>query len=116
MTDSVLLIHDDPGQLRALVARFEQAGAEVFQESSGGAGATAFDRNRPDVVCLAIHLGVSDPALVTRLSSQEALLVAFGEGVTASDAAAVMKAGASRLRYQEPGRIATCRSVSRLSQ
>ncbi|HEX7023604.1 MAG TPA: sigma 54-interacting transcriptional regulator, partial [Gemmatimonadales bacterium] len=50
-----------------------------------------------DVVCLAIHLGAGDPALVARLSSHEALLVAFGEGVAASDAAAVMKAGASRV-------------------
>lgn len=97
MTDSVLLIHDDPGSLRSIGARFEQAGCEVLRELNGEAGSATLDRARPDVVCLAIHLAEVAPDLVRRLGSREAPVVAFGEKIPTSVAASVVSAGASRI-------------------
>jgi two-component system response regulator HydG len=97
MTDSVLLIHDDPGSLRSIGARFEQAGCEVLRELNGEAGIATLDRARPDVVCLAIHLAERAPELVQRLGSREAAVIGFGDGIAPVVAARVLKAGAGRI-------------------
>lgn len=96
MTDSILLIHDDPGSLKSLGARFEQAGCEVLRESSGEAGVATLERSRPDVVCLAIQLAEA-PELIAKLAAREAPVVAFGERIAAAVAARVMSAGVSRV-------------------
>ena len=97
MTDSVLLIHDDAGLLRTLGGRFEQEGCEVFRETSGEAGATALERNRPDVVCLGAGLAAGASALMSRLAAREAALLVFGDGVTPAISTEAMRAGASRV-------------------
>ena len=97
MTDSILLIHDDPGSLRSVGARFEQSGCELFRELNGDAGVATLERTRPDVVCLAIHLAEASPDLIRRLGSREAPVVAFGDKVAAASAARVLNAGASRV-------------------
>ncbi len=97
MTDSILLIHDDPGSLRSVGARFEQAGCELFRELSGDAGVATLERTRPDVVCLAIHLAEASPDLVRKLSNREAAVIAFGDTVAAGSAARVLNAGSSRV-------------------
>src|ERR1041385_5298603 len=79
MTDSVLLIHDDPGLLRTIGARFEQAGCEVLRELNGEAGLATVDRARPDVVCLALHLAQKSPDLVPRLGATQAPVLALGD-------------------------------------
>ena len=56
MPDSVLLIDDDESVLRAIGAYLEKIGAEVHREASGQAGIETFERVRPDVVILDLHL------------------------------------------------------------
>ncbi len=97
MTDSVLLIHDDPGLLRTIGARFEQASCEVLRELGGEAGLATLDRARPDAVCLAVHLADGVPDLVRRLAGLEAMVVVFGEQVAPAVAARLLGAGASRI-------------------
>ena len=97
MTDSVLLIHDDPALLRSIGARFEQVGCEVLRELNGEAGTQTLDRARPDVVCVAIHLVDAAPELVQRLGTREAPVLAFGERIPSALAARIMSAGASRV-------------------
>src|SRR6187401_3588827 len=97
MTDSVLLIHDDPGSLRSIGARFEQAGCEVLRELNGEAGAATLDRARPDVVCLAFHLAERTPELLQRLGSREAPIIIFGEQIASAAGARLLGLGASRV-------------------
>lgn len=101
MTDSILLIHDDPALLRTIGARFEQAGCEVLRELSGEAGAATLERVHPDAVCVAIHLAESAPALLTRLGGGEALVTAFGSGIAPAASARMLAAGASRVADTE---------------
>lgn len=96
MTDCVLLIHDDPGILKTFGGRLELAGSEVLKESSADAGLQAFEKSRPDVVCLGVHLAEKSSDLVQRLAGREAPVVAFGK-VEPAVAARVMGAGAARV-------------------
>ncbi|HVH08652.1 MAG TPA: sigma-54 dependent transcriptional regulator [Gemmatimonadales bacterium] len=56
MADSVLLIDDDPDVLRAVGDYFDKIGYEVGRAATGEEGVTAFQRLRPDVVILDLHL------------------------------------------------------------
>ena len=56
MADSILLIDDDEGVLRSIGAYFERLGAEVYREGTVKEGLDTFDRMRPDVVVLDLHL------------------------------------------------------------
>src|SRR6266705_2899093 len=97
MTDSVLLIHDDPASLRSIGTRLEQGGCEVIRESNGEGGLAALERNRPDVVCLALQLADSTAELIGRLASREAPVIVFGEKIGAGVSARVLSGGASRV-------------------
>src|SRR6266567_3588805 len=56
MPDSVLLIDDDADVLRAVGDYFDRIGYEVGRADTASAGLEAFDRLRPDVVILDLHL------------------------------------------------------------
>src|SRR5205814_10396870 len=56
MADSVLLIDDDADLRRALGAYFDRIGYEVAGAGTGEAGFEAFDRLRPDVGIVDLHL------------------------------------------------------------
>ena len=56
MPDSVLLIDDDADVLRAVGDYFDRIGYEVGRAATAQAGLDAFDRLRPDVVILDLHL------------------------------------------------------------
>ncbi|HWH03978.1 MAG TPA: sigma-54 dependent transcriptional regulator [Gemmatimonadales bacterium] len=60
MADSILLIDDDEGVLRSIGAYFERLGAEVYREGTVKEGLDTFDRMRPDVVVLDLHLPDAD--------------------------------------------------------
>jgi two-component system response regulator HydG len=92
MTDSILLVHDDATVLRALGARFEEAGHEVIRELSVEAGVATLARIRPDAVFLALPLGTA--AAITALGRGEAPVVLFGDHPDAGVAAQALRAGA----------------------
>ena len=56
MADSILLIDDDADVLRAVGDYFDKIGFEVGRADAAEAGFEAFDRMRPDVVILDLHL------------------------------------------------------------
>lgn len=92
MTDSILLIHDDPAVLRSIGARFEEAGCEVIRELTVDAGQMTSDRLRPDAVLLALPLASSE--VIARLRRGEAPVVVFGEMPDAGAEARALQAGA----------------------
>ena len=56
MADTLLLVDDDADVLKAVGDYFERIGYEVHREGTGEGGMDAFDRVRPEVVILDLHL------------------------------------------------------------
>jgi DNA-binding NtrC family response regulator len=92
MSDSILLIHDDPAVLRAMGARFEENGREVIRELSVETGVTTLGRLAPDAVLLSVSLA-SDEALV-RLVASDVPVVLFGDAPAPEVLARALAAGA----------------------
>ena len=82
MADSILLIDDDEGVLRSIGAYFERMGAEVYREGTVKEGLDTFDRVRPDVVVLDLHLPDADglSALEQLKSKNAAVVLLTGNG------------------------------------
>jgi two-component system response regulator HydG len=97
MTDSILLVHDDPAVLRAIGARFEETGNEVIRELSVEAGVATLPRTRPDAVLLALPL--SDQAAIAALGSGDAAppVILFGDQPDPVLATRGLEAGASQV-------------------
>ena len=92
MTDSILLVHDDPSVLRAIGARFEETGHEVIRELSIEAGTATLARTRPDAVLLALSL--ADPAAIATLGAGETPVVLFADRPDPAAGARGLEAGA----------------------
>ena len=76
MADSVLLVDDDPGVLRAVGEYLRRVGYTVFQEDAGPAGIETYERNRPEVVVLDLRLpGMSGLDVLERLREMDAAVV-----------------------------------------
>ncbi|HMV30973.1 MAG TPA: sigma-54 dependent transcriptional regulator [Gemmatimonadales bacterium] len=90
MPDSVLLIDDDVGVLRAVGTVFERAGYEVARELDAESGLAAYDRLRPEVVVLDLHLpGMDGLEALRRFRERNAaviLLTGHGDVATAVQA------------------------------
>ena len=56
MAESLLLVDDDADVLRAVGDYFERIGYDVHREGTAAGGVAAFERDRPDVVILDLHL------------------------------------------------------------
>src|SRR6266700_1550401 len=82
MPDSVLLIDDDADVLRAVGDYFDRIGYEVGRAETAQAGLEAFDRLRPDVVILDLHLpDVGGLEVLERLRSQGgSVILLTGQG------------------------------------
>src|SRR3989440_12743122 len=82
MPDSVLLIDDDADVLRAVGDYFDRIGYEVGRAATAQAGLEAFDRLRPDVVILDLHLpDVGGLEVLERLRPQGAAVILLtGQG------------------------------------
>jgi DNA-binding NtrC family response regulator len=82
MPDSVLLIDDDDSVLRAIGAYLEKIGADVYREATAQAGIESFERVRPDVVILDLHLPDANGLdVLERLKAQGAsVIVLTGHG------------------------------------
>jgi DNA-binding NtrC family response regulator len=97
MTDSILLIHDDPSTLRAMGARFEESGQEVIRELSVDAGVATLGRLRPDAVLLSAGFLDQDTDPIGRLRTSDAAVVVFSDRPDPSLAARAIGAGASQV-------------------
>lgn len=90
MPDSVLLIDDDVSVLRAIGQVFERAGYEVARELDAESGLAAYDRLRPEVVVLDLHLpGMDGLEALRRFKERNAaviLLTGHGDVATAVQA------------------------------
>lgn len=76
MADSVLLIDDDVEILRTIGNYFEHVGYEVARELSGEAGIAAYERVRPEVVILDLHLpGMDGLEVLERLRERGAAVI-----------------------------------------
>lgn len=76
MSGSVLLIDDDVDVLRSIGKYLEQLGYEVTRELNGEAGLASYERLRPEVVILDLHLpGMDGMEVLERLREQEAMVV-----------------------------------------
>src|SRR5256714_7757735 len=82
MPDSVLLIDDDADVLRAVGDYFDRIGYEVGRAATAQTGFEAFDRLRPDVVILDLHLpDVGGLEVLERLRSQGgSVILLTGQG------------------------------------
>jgi DNA-binding NtrC family response regulator len=82
MADSVLLIDDDADVLRSVGTYFERVGWEVARELDGEAGLAAYDRLRPEVVILDLHLpGMDGMEVLSRLRERNASVILLtGQG------------------------------------
>ena len=82
MADSVLLIDGDGDVVRAVGDYFDRLGYDVSRAGTGGAGVEAFERARPDVVILDLHLpDASGLDMLERLRSRGgAVILLTGQG------------------------------------
>ena len=82
MADSILLIDNDADVLRAVGDYFEGIGYEVGRADAAEAGFEAFDRMRPDVVILDLHLpDLGGLDVLERLRSQGgSVILLTGQG------------------------------------
>lgn len=93
MSDSILLVHEDPSVLRAIGARFEESGQEVIRELSIDAGVATLARLTPDAVLLSLSLGAVAGAIES-LRTDDVPVVVFGDRPDPADAARAIDAGA----------------------
>ena len=93
MSDSILLVHEDPSVLRAIGARFEESGQEVIRELSIDAGVATLARLTPDAVLLSLSLGAVAGAIES-LRTDDVPVVVFGDRPDPADAARAIDVGA----------------------
>jgi DNA-binding NtrC family response regulator len=76
MVGALLVVDEDPAALRSTAAHFGELGYEVFRATGLAAAVAAFDRSRPDVVLLGLHLpGPSSEELFDTLRRRGAAIV-----------------------------------------
>ena len=82
MPDSILLVDDDESVLRAIGEYFDRIGYEVYRDATGAAGVATFERVRPDVVILDLHLpDASGLEILEQLRSKGAAVILLtGQG------------------------------------
>jgi DNA-binding NtrC family response regulator len=82
MAETLLLVDDDPDVQRAVGDYFERIGYEVARAGTGEAALEMYERLRPDVVILDLHLpGVTGLEILERLrASGASVLLLTGQG------------------------------------
>ena len=117
MADSILLIDDDEGVLRSIGAYFERLGAEVYREGTVKEGLETFERARPDVVVLDLHLpdaeGLSALEQLKAKNAAVVLLTGHGDIQTAVHA---MQLGAENFLTKPVDMPHLAAAVARISE
>jgi len=82
VADTLLLVDDDASVLRAIGEYFERTGYEVWRESTGEQAVDTFQRVRPDVVLLDLHLPDSNGLVVLERLRRDgaAVILLTGQG------------------------------------
>jgi len=82
VADTLLLVDDDASVLRAIGEYFERIGYEVWRESTGEQAVDTFQRVRPDVVLLDLHLPDSNGLVVLERLRRDgaAVILLTGQG------------------------------------
>src|SRR3990172_2248074 len=82
MAETLLIIDDDADVLRVVGDYFERVGYDVAREATGESGLETYERLRPDVVILDLHLpGAGGLDILERLRSVDASVILLtGQG------------------------------------
>jgi DNA-binding NtrC family response regulator len=82
MADTLLLVDDDAALLRAIGEYFERTGYEVWRDGTGEQALDTFQRVRPDVVLLDLHLPDASGLVVLERLRREgaAVILLTGQG------------------------------------
>ena len=82
MADTLLLVDDDAAVLRAIGDYFERIGYEVWRDNTGEQALDTFQRVRPDVVLLDLHLPDASGLVVLESLRREgaAVILLTGQG------------------------------------
>jgi len=82
MADTLLLVDDDASVVRAIGEYFERIGYEVWRDGTGEQAMDTFQRVRPDVVLLDLHLPDSSGLVVLERLRREgaAVILLTGQG------------------------------------
>jgi len=82
MADTLLMVDDDASVLRAIGEYFERIGYEVWRDGTGEQAMETFQRVRPDVVLLDLHLPDASGLVVLERLRREgaAVILLTGQG------------------------------------
>lgn len=117
MADSILLIDDDEGVLRSIGAYFERLGAEVYREGTMKEGLETFDRVRPDVVVLDLHLPDSEGlGALEQLKAKDAAVVLLTGNGDIQTAVHAMQLGAENFLTKPVDMPHLAAAVARISE
>jgi DNA-binding NtrC family response regulator len=117
MADSILLIDDDEGVLRSIGAYFERLGAEVYREGTMKEGLDTFDRVRPDVVVLDLHLPDSEGlGALEQLKAKNAAVVLLTGNGDIQTAVHAMQLGAENFLTKPVDMPHLAAAVARISE
>ena len=95
MADSILLIDTDADELRAVGDYFEGMGYDVGRAAAAEAGLEAFDRLRPDVVILDLHIaGLEGLGVLEQLRSRGGSVILLTDQGDTATAVRAMELGA----------------------
>src|SRR5438034_9454920 len=98
MAETLLLVDDDADVGRAVGDYFERLGYEVAREDTGEGGMATFQRLRPDVVILDLHLpDVGGLEVLERLRPQGAAVILLTGQGDIETAVRAMQLGAEHL-------------------
>ena len=117
MADSILLIDDDEGVLRSVGAYFERLGAEVYREGTMKEGLDTFERVRPDVVVLDLHLPDSEGlGALEQLKAKNAAVVLLTGNGDIQTAVQAMQLGAENFLTKPVDMPHLAAAVARISE
>jgi DNA-binding NtrC family response regulator len=117
MADTLLLIDDDAAVLRAIGDYFERIGYEVWREDTGDHGIETFQRVRPDVVLLDLHLPDSSGLVVLERLRREggAVILLTGQG-DIETAVKAMQLGAENFLTKPVDMVHLSAAVARVAE
>ena len=117
MADTLLLIDDDAAVLRAVGDYFERLGYEVWREGTGDQGIETFQRVRPDVVVLDLHLPDASGLVVLERLRREggSVILLTGQG-DIETAVKAMQLGAENFLTKPMDMVHLAAAIARVAE